>query len=186
MAGNPAIDDISGILKDAKLSDEQKLLAIETGFYKKNKNISTEDKKSFMRELAKLYPSENNAISIYNTSGSNEITKNIKELSNNDFKLYVLSNLALNANDFNIRLLNILGSEFDKSPFFTQELAVRIAYASIIDMELFSVISEQFDPTIIKTPLITYLLGDGGTGKTSVGLKLITILLQNNNPNLKI
>lgn len=186
LAGNPAFDDIEGILKNDKISDEKKLLLIEEKFYKKHKNTSLADKQAFVRELNKFYPSINNAIDIYNNLGSNEITKDIKELSNNDWKLYLISNLSLNSRDFNTRILNILETDFDKSPFFTQELAVKIAYASIVDPDLFSVVTEQIDPTVIRTSLITYLLGDGGTGKTSVGLKMLALLLQNNNPNLHV
>ncbi len=186
-AGNPIIKDIADAIKNENITDEEKLLAIEKQFYDLNKSLSQEDKKSLLRDLKAAYPSTNEATSIYQSDGSDEITKNITELSNNDFLLYLAANLTVNPKDFSIRMHDILKTpEFDKSPFFTQELGIRIAYASIVNSDLFSVIAETNDPLTIKTQHITYLLGDGGTGKTTVGFKVLTLLLQNNNPNLKI
>lgn len=187
LAGNPAIDEIDTILNDAKLSDEQKMLAIEAQFYRKHKNATLAQKQEFVKALNTLYPSSNDPTTLYNNKGTDEISKNIEELSNNDFKLYLVSNLVVNPRDFNIRLLKVLEDpQFDKSPFYTQELAVKIAYATIVDTELFSAVTKSTDPETIQTEMITYLLGDGGTGKTTVGFKTLTLLLQNNNPNLKI
>jgi len=98
------------------------------------------------------------------------------------------SNLATNSRDINIRLKQLLESGFDKSPFFTQELATRVAYSYIVNPELFEDLghlsSEESDG--IDTNLINYILGSAGTGKTNVIFKSLISFLKNNNPKLKV
>lgn len=161
-------------------------MAIGESFYEKHKNISVEDRKSFLKTLKTALPYNNNAINIYDKDGSNIINKDVKQVSNNDFILYLASNLVINSKDFNIRLKEALEGEFDKSPFFTQEIAAQIAYASIVDPELFQELAKPDNDNIINTERITYLLGNTGTGKTTVGFKLLINLLKNNNPNLRL
>lgn len=186
LAGSPIIDDLDSILRDSKLSAEQKLMNLGISFYEKHKNTTLEEKKSFVRDLKKALPYNNDAIDIYSKNGSNIINKDIKELSNNDFILYLTSNLVVNSRDFNIRLKELLEGEFDKSPFFTQEIAAQIAYASIVNSELFEELALSTNENLIPTEKITYLLGNSGTGKTTVGFKLLISLLKNNNSNLKL
>lgn len=183
----PDFPDYSDIMETSE-SDEKKLLEIENVLFEFYNTKSKEEKIALVKALTQKFKFNNVLEQLYDKDGSNRITKDIKALSNNDFLLYLVSNIVINSKDFNNRLLEILKSkEFDKSPFFTQELSVRITYASIVEPELFS---ELVKDTAFEfnnlTDLITYILGDAGTGKTTVLFKLITLLLKNNNPNLNI
>jgi Cdc6-like AAA superfamily ATPase len=74
---------------------------------------------------------------------------------------------------------------FNKSPFFTQELAIELAYAAVVNSELYSAIVEHtphLDTNI--TDRIIYILGSAGTGKTSTIFPTVINLLKNSNPNL--
>jgi hypothetical protein len=76
---------------------------------------------------------------------------------------------------------------FNKVPFYSQELAAEILYASTVNPELFSAIVKlTADPNLITTDFISYVLGNAGTGKTSVIFKSLITFLMNNNPNLTI
>lgn len=184
--GNLVIPNLDEILtsNDTK---ERKQLAIEEAIFEHYKNATLEEKIEAIRELNKEYKYVNSLDYIYKTDNSDRISKDIKELNRNDFLLSLISNIVINSRDFNNRLLNILKTDFNKSPFFTQELAVKVAYASIVQPELFAVLSQENKYVDAQlTDYITYILGDGGTGKTSVVFKMLTLLLQNNNPNMNI
>jgi Cdc6-like AAA superfamily ATPase len=176
---------LTAILANTTTSNEQKLLAIEYSFFKKHKNASQEEKEEFVKELNKIYQSAPETSKLYLPDGSNEITKEITALSDNDAKLYFISNLIVNPNDYNIRIKQLIENvNFTKSPFFTQELSVKITYAYVVNPELFTITQE--DGKAIDTRNIVYILGNGGTGKTAVIFKMVIELLKNNNPNLHL
>jgi uncharacterized protein YbaP (TraB family) len=60
--------------------------------------------------------------------------------------LYLLGTMSVKSSDFNIKMLNALKTTFDKAPFFTQELGIKIMYASTINPELFSEILQELSP----------------------------------------
>lgn len=184
---NSDLNYLNEIINNPSYTLEKKLLEIESKFFEENLKKSDEDKKLFINNLLKSYNFSNALENLYEKDGKNRIEKEVQGLSNNDFVLYLVSNLVLNSKDFSNKLRNILKSDFDKSPFFTQELAVRIAYASIINPDLFSEVVKQTKHELTHlTDNITYVLGDAGTGKTSVIFKMLTLLLKENNPNLSI
>ena len=183
----PDFPDLSNLL-DESLDNEKKLLEVENSFFEYFNNSSREDKINLIKTFVQKFKFNNNLSQLYNKEGTNRIDKNIEQLSNNDFLLYLVANLIVNSKDFNNRLKTILEQKsFDKSPFFTQEIAAKIMYASIVDPELFSIVAQDTHVQYNHlTDYITYSLGDSGTGKTTVLFKIVTLLLQNNNPNLSI
>ena len=77
-----------------------------------------------------------------------------------------------------------LKSTFDKAPFYTQELAVKIAYGSVANSYLFEELNKKYKHNETHlTDSITYPLGGGGTGKTTVLFKLIVELLKEEETN---
>lgn len=185
ISGDSVIDDLDSIL-NSKESDEYKLQEIENKFFEKHLNRSKEDLLEFFKNLKEVYSSDSKALSIYNQNSSNMISKNIENISNNDFLLYLATSITVNSKDFNFRLKDILESSFNKSPFFTQEFSIKAAYASLINQNLFSEIFKSNKEKDINTSFITYVLGNAGTGKTAVVYKVLIELLKKNNPNLNI
>ncbi len=183
----PSFPDLSELI-DSNLDDEKKLLEIEHLFFEHYNTYSKEDRIKVVKELARIFKFKNILYDLYDKDGSNRIDKNIKSISNNDFLLYLVTSLSVDSYDFNNRLVSILEKDsFDKSPFFTQEFSTKVIYASIIEPDLFSeIIIDTQSELAHLTDRITYILGDAGTGKTAVLFKIITLLLQNNNPNLNI
>lgn len=182
----PLIPDLSEILNSADTA-EKKVLEIETAFYNYYKDSTLEEKSAAVKELFNLFKYTNILDNLYASDGSDIIGKDIKALSNNDFLMSLVASIALSSRDYNNKLLKILESDnFNKSPFYTQELGVKIAYASIIEPELFAQIAKdsQYINSLL-TEYITYIVGDAGTGKTTA-LKLLLLMLKDNNPNLSV
>ena len=79
----------------------------------------------------------------------------------------LFSAMTISSKDLANRFLQVFNSGFNKSPFYTQELAVKIAYSSIKDPDLFALASENnLDEKSLLTQEITYMLGNAGVGKT--------------------
>jgi type IV secretory pathway VirB4 component len=104
--------------------------------------------------------------------------------------------MSVNARDFNIKLLNALRTNFDKAPFFTQELGIKIMYASLVNEDLFTDVLRDISP-IFKgdnenetlthdASLITFIIGNAGTGKTTVMYKLLLSILQQSNQHMDL
>ena len=184
--GKSFLPNIEDILS-SKDSVDKKLLKIEEALFERYKDSTLEEKLEVVRELIKEYKYVNSVDTLYKVDGSDRISKEMKELNKNDFLLGLISNIVINSRDFNNRLLNILNGTFNKSPFFTQELAAKIAYASIVNPELFSEVAKENKYLGAQvTDYITYVLGDAGTGKTTVIFKTLLMMLQNNNPNMSV
>ena len=73
-------------------------------------------------------------------------------------------------------------------PFFGQELAVQLSLAQIKNQELFDAFLKTFakDSPHMNFSNITFLLGVGGAGKTTVLFKTVLAMLKKDNPNLSI
>ena len=186
----PIIPNLLDII-NSKDTDEKKLLNIETAFFTQAKamNLSVEEQLELMKTIMEKgnYSFIDSTDSIYNKEGDNEIGRDIKQLSDNDFIWYLASNLSVNARDFNNKLLNILKSDFDKAPFYNQELAGRILYSSVVNPGLFAgLVDTTQHPKTINTNHITYVLGGAGTGKTTVIFKALILMLKENNTNLSV
>lgn len=194
-AGSPVIPELDDILKSNK-SDEHKLLLIEEALYNNTKDLRYEDKLALGKQFANVFQYDNVLDTIYSKDGSDEITKDIQSISNNDMLLYLLSAMSVNARDFNIKLLNALRTNFDKAPFFTQELGIKIMYASLVNKDLFTDVLRDISP-IFKgdnenetlthdASLITFIIGNAGTGKTTVMYKLLLSILQQSNQHMDL
>lgn len=178
--GKPVVPDLEDILKSSDPTDK-KLLEIEQAFYDNVKNYTKEEKK----EIIKLLADEFNFVAFVDNSGV--IDKDVTEVSGMDFMYYMASIMAVNPKDFTRKLRNVFMGQFNKAPFYTQELATRVAYASITDPELFSeLVTHGLEEGNLLTNYITYVLGSAGTGKTSVIFKALVELLQDANPNMSI
>ena len=178
--GTVVIPDLSEIINSA-YSEEKKLIEIESLIYESNKDLTNDDKLELIDLLLSDYNFKNQVENL------GEIDKDVKSISNMDFVYYFASILSVYSKDFNNKLLTLLKSTFDKAPFYTQELAVKIAYGSVANSYLFEELNKKYKHNETHlTDSITYLLGGGGTGKTTVLFKLIVELLKENNPNLSI
>lgn len=170
-------DDID---KDVNTSQEKKLLELETIIFEEFKDANKIDilKEIFKDINIKIDPRKLTLL-----------TKDIKQedVKDFDFSIYLSTIMSVSSKDFNSKLHTLIES-FDKAPFFTQELAMRIAYASLVEPELFSSIID-FDNTSTEkntTDLITYILGNSGSGKTTVVFKLLLKYIQRNNKSLNV
>lgn len=191
----PLIPDLREIL-DSLESDSTKLFKIENAFYQSVKDYSKEERLEIGKLLAKEFPFINTLETLYNKNGLDEITKDITSISNNDMLMYLLSVMSISSNDFNMKLKAAYNNGFDKAPFFTQEIGVRIMYASLLEPDLFSEIIKELSPIEGKVELnkvqthdaslITFILGNAGVGKTTVMYKLLTAMLLDNNSTLNI
>lgn len=202
----PLIPDLEDIL-EANINPKKALLNIENRIFEYYKGMSKEEKVNIFKELISLanVPSHSEFLGAINKE-----SKIIKDL---DFIYYIAATTAVYSGDFNNKLLNVIEKEFDKAPFYTQEMAIKVAYATIIDPELFSEIVKAskeiqdsdsikeedtkeiktFKNNLLKiktntnvTDLITYTLGNAGSGKTTVIFKSLILLLKDKNPNLSI
>lgn len=176
----PIKTQIDAIEADKNKSPEKKLMEIEALIFE---TFHGKDKKALLQELLKNSKIEIDARKL--SKLSKDVVK--EDITNYDFAMYLVTVLSVHSKDFNAKMHGLL-SEFDKAPFFTQELAMRTAYASIIDPDLFSTVIELDEVSIEKntTNLITYVLGGGGTGKTTVIFKMLLKYLQKNNPSIDL
>ena len=185
----PDIEDITS----SEEPTERKLFLIGERIHKNVANWTAEEKEQLGDEIAKSFKFQNRLDSIYSKDGTDEVTKDIRNISNNDMVLYLLSTIAVNPRDFNSLMSKAL-EKFDKAPFFTQRLGIQIMYASLVNPKLFSNVLKKISP-ISTTPgetwthdtsLITYVLGSAGTGKTTVMYKMLLLLLQETNDTINV
>ena len=182
----PIIPDLSEII-NSSMSNEKKLLEIEEAIFNHFKNWSREDKIEAAKTFIENIKYTNSVDVLYRNDGSDLITKDLKQVSKNDLLMNLFSAMTVSSKDLTNRFLQVFNSGFNKSPFYTQELAVKIAYSSIKDPDLFALASENnLDEKSLLTQEITYILGNSGVGKTSVVLKLLVNTLKSENPNLSI
>lgn len=185
----PDLEDIITSSEDI----DRKLFLLEEAAYESTKDWTRDEKLELAKTLAGLYPYSNTLETIYNKDGTDEITRDMKGISNNDMLLYLLSAITVSSRDFNTMMLEAL-NKFDKAPFFTQKLGIRIMYSSLVDKDLFSDIIKYISPIeggkgpveTHDTSLITYILGSAGTGKTTVMYKVLLLLLEQTNQNVDI
>ena len=95
--------------------------------------------------------------------------------------------MSTRAEDTYIRSLNTINGEFNKAPFYTQELASRMVKASTVDPELFaSIYSVKKNSLNDDADFITMIFGSAGTGKTTtvLGLTIDNFRQTNSNTNI--
>lgn len=173
---DPIKDQINSIIKSSN-SEEKKLLDLESLFFNTFKDANKEE---VLNSLLK---------DSYISIDSRKLTKITSSVKTEDIDDYFFANylatiLSVDSKAFTLNLKSLL-LNFDKSPFYTQELDVRVAYASIVNPELFSnIIKRDVDTDRNLADYITFILGNSGSGKTSVVLKMLTMYLQRYNPDL--
>lgn len=176
----PIKDKLDEIYKNTSKSNERKLMEIESLIYE---NFKDSNKEETLKNILSNFD-----ISIDGRKLS-IINKDVKEsdIADYDFAVYIASIISVNSRDFNVKMHSIL-QDFDKAPFYTQELAVKSAYASLINPELFSLIVSLDKTNSDKnvTELITYVLGGAGVGKTTVVFKMLMKYIQKNNPSINM
>lgn len=166
--------------KNSNKSKERKLMEVESLIYEEFKNS---DKVEILNSLLA------NANIVVDPRKLSKITKEVekKDINDYDFAIYLATTLSVHSRDFNSRM-NKLITSFDKAPFFSQELAMKVVYGSLVDPKLFSKIIEldTVNSHHNVADLITFILGNGGTGKTTVVFKMLIKYLQQTNPDLSI
>lgn len=151
-------EEINKILS-SKDSQAKKLQDIEDLVFETNKNNKEEALVSILNKLEGV-----------DSSDFSRITRDVKksDIKSWDLATYFATVLAMKAKDFNIKSLRTIGGFFQKAPFYTQELAARIARASTVNPTLFAKILEiKKNPLRFNTEFITIITGGAGTGKTS-------------------
>jgi len=179
--GKPVIPDLEDIL-ESKDSVEKQLLNIEAKFFETHKDLDIQEQKDLMDLIADNYNFK------FHLDSLGTIDKEAKTIADFDYILNIATSLSLYSKDINNKFRTILQNvNFDKAPFYTQELAIKVAYASIINPELFAHLVNKYNHKNTHiTDYITYVLGTAGTGKTSVVIKSLILLLEDNNPNLNM
>lgn len=158
-------------------------MEIESAVFENHKDLTTDEKK----ELVDFIKTEMKLSFESHLENLGTIDKDSQILSNFDFALYFGATLSVYSRDFQNKLHNLLKSGFDKAPFYTQELSMKILYASIADPELFShIVTHSKRESTHLTDRISYVLGGGGTGKTTVIFKMLVEMLKDKNPNMTI
>lgn len=184
--GKPLIPDLSDIINSSD-SNEKKLLKIEEAIFNHFKDWSKEDKIEAAKVFIEKIKYTNSIDLLYRPDGSDLISKDLKQINKNDFLMGILTAMTVSSKDMTNRFLQVFNSGFKKSPFFSQELAVKIMYASTVDPDLFALASEtNLEKDSLLTDEITYVLGNAGVGKTSVIFKLFLNILKPENPNLSV
>jgi len=162
-------------------------MKLEDAFFIYHKDRTKEERLEIVQKLIEHFHYENSVDTLYDVDGTDALSKDLKVLNRNDLLLTLTASLAVSSHDIHAKFLSIFKDGFDKAPFYTQELAVKIAYASIIEPELFALISkENRQKNSQLTEYISYVLGGAGVGKTAVVFKLLVLMLQKNNKNLSI
>jgi len=184
--GKPVIPDLSNILSSND-SKEKQLLNIKDVFFHHHIGLNDDEKIELLKIIKEGYPHYNIYDGLYDKNGEDEFTKEMKELSNHDFFWSLASSLVVNSKDIYRKILSNLKGEFDKAPFYTQELAAEMLYASIVAPKIFSeLLKDDIHTSTHLTDFITFVLGNAGTGKTTVEYKLLMLMLKENNPNLSV
>lgn len=98
--------------------------------------------------------------------------KDMNKLSEYDYLVYLTTILSVDPREFLFKYREIIDSDFDKVPYFSQEQANKVAYSMYADKLGIhnAVIDWLYDSTypILKTKNIFFLNGVSGAGKTSV------------------
>jgi len=173
-------DNINELIKNSKVSPELRLLQVENAIYEHNSDkdpkIDQQKKMDALGALIKALTPNSDKLS--------KIDREVTESSITEYEqaMYFATTLALYSKDQIANNLKLLTSDFDKAPFYVQELAAKMTKASIINPELFSkIIMGKFDKNKENADYITFVLGNTGSGKTSVIFKsIIDNLLQSN------
>lgn len=175
------IPNITDIL-ESKDSVEKKLLNIKEAIFENNKKYSATEK----AEIMDLYLTD---ITTYKNQVEHlgTINRDIVDLPRHYLVMQLGSALSISSKDLANKLRAQLKTDFDKSPFFTQEVATEIAYASLVNPEVFAQIANKFGMKETHiTDFITYIMGGAGVGKTSVIFKSVIALVKDANPNMSI
>ena len=155
------LEKIKNILATTE-NNSSKLMKIENAVFEHN----IENKIGALEEFLKH-------LEMVDSDQFSQIDKDVKKLESWDIAVYFATVLAMKAEDFNIRTLFTTNSQFNKAPFYTQELAARVIKASTVNPELFAKILEiKSNSSKLMTDFITIVLGGSGTGKTSAVLAL--------------
>lgn len=175
-------DSVKELLK-SNTNPEKKLLEIEDAIYKYN--VGNESK--FFEDILK-YEFKSEDGQIVDSNNRNVITKDTKREEITPFTkvIYLASILSSSSKDFQLMYVDTL-ERLNKAPFYMQELAARIVYASVVNPELFALIYKykaNSDNDLLE--FITYLLGGAGTGKTSAILPIVVDLLRQTNESSKL
>lgn len=127
----------------------------------------------FLKHLEKVNPSD-----------FSKIDKDVsaESVKSWDLAVYFTSILSVKSSDFNIKYKSSINGVFSKAPFYTQELAARIAQASVVNPELFAKIyTIKKNSSKFNADFITMILGGAGTGKTTAVFGLILDILRQTN-----
>lgn len=107
--------------------------------------------------------------------------KDMQALSEYDYLVYLATVLAIDPRDFLFKYREIIGSDFDKVPYFSQEHATKVAYSMYADkIGLHNAVIDWLydsDYSILKTKNIFFLNGVSGAGKTSVVARNILAMI---------
>ena len=172
---NPAyipVGQITSIL-ESREPNSKKLLMIEDAVYDHNKDKKGDALGEFLKHLEKVNPSD-----------FSKIDKDVsaESVKSWDLAVYFTSILSVKSSDFNIKYKSSINGVFSKAPFYTQELAARIAQASVVNPELFAKIyTIKKNSSKFNADFITMVLGGAGTGKTTAVFGLILDILRQTN-----
>ena len=153
---------------------ETKNIKLETAFYEHNKLQKEEALTAILGQLSNV--SAGNVTAYTASTTENTIMSFNKAL-------YFATNLELNSMDHARRQILSLEGDINKAPFYTQEVAAKVLRASTQNPELFAKIFEIKENKLFKdASFISFLLGQAGSGKTTVVIALILdIIRQTNN-----
>ena len=177
---NPSFLPINKILEaiNSKDSDEKKLMVIENLVFDFTKSKKQETFNEILKNLENVDSSNFSKI-------DREVTASA--VTNWELALYYATVMSTRAEDTYIRSLNTINGEFNKAPFYTQELASRMVKASTVDPELFaSIYSVKKNSLNDDADFITMIFGSAGTGKTTtvLGLTIDNFRQTNSNTNI--
>ena len=157
------IESLSKILSSND-SNEKKLLDIEDAIFEASKK----NKEAAFEEILKH-------INGVDSSKYTIMDSTMKEgdITAYDLAIYYATVVTSKASDFHARSLISLSGDYNKAPFYTQELAARIVKASTTDPKVFSRLYAIKEHHNESGDFITAILGSAGTGKTSAVIGLI-------------
>lgn len=153
---------------------ETKNIKLETAFYEHNKLQKEEALTAILGQLSNV--SAGNVTAYTASTTENTIMSFNKAI-------YFATNLELNSMDHARRQILSLEGDINKAPFYTQEVAAKVLRASTQNPELFAKIFEIKENKLFKdASFISFLLGQAGSGKTTVVIALVLdIIRQTNN-----
>jgi hypothetical protein len=175
------IPDLTSILSSTS-SPAKKIVEIKDAIFLHNKELSNEGKlNAFKYLLSEKFDFINQLEKI------DKLNKDTNTLSQHFIVSQLASAFSISSKDFINKQRNLLKTEFNAVPFYSQMLASEITYASIVNPEIFKLISNMFaiEETHI-TDYISYVLGGAGTGKSSVIFRSVLNMLKDSNPTLNV